>query len=106
MPGKILVYNQDKLIQPYYIINFPTKRHWRDKSRLEDIQAGLKSLAVAIDKYKIKSIAIPALGCGLGGLDWRHVQSLIMRELQHLNDVYVIIYKPKIKWAYAGALDE
>ncbi|MGC9326467.1 MAG: macro domain-containing protein, partial [Candidatus Hinthialibacter sp.] len=66
-PGRVLVYETGTLTFPQYIINFPTKRHWRGKSRIEDIESGLKALVQEIRRRDIQSIAIPPLGCGLGG---------------------------------------
>lgn len=60
-----------------FIVNFPTKKHWRNKSDLEFIKIGLEELKVAIKEFNIKSIALPKLGCGLGGLDWNEVFDLI-----------------------------
>ena len=60
-----------------FIVNFPTKKHWRNKSDLEFIKIGLEELKVAINDFNIKSIALPKLGCGLGGLDWNEVFDLI-----------------------------
>lgn len=60
-----------------FIVNFPTKKHWRNKSDLEFIKIGLEELKVAIIDFNIKSIALPKLGCGLGGLDWNEVFDLI-----------------------------
>ena len=71
--GKLLiVYENNK-----FIVNFPTKKHWRNKSDLEFIKIGLEELKVAIKDFNIKSIALPKLGCGLGGLDWNEVFVLI-----------------------------
>ncbi|KAK0348315.1 hypothetical protein LTR94_037752, partial [Friedmanniomyces endolithicus] len=67
----MFVYERHRLDTPRFIINFPTKRHWRGKSRMEDIDAGLVDLVRVIRERKIRSIAIPPLGSGLGGLDWR-----------------------------------
>lgn len=75
------------------IINFPTKVHWRDKSDLNHIAAGLITLARYIEASRIKSIAIPPLGCGLGGLDWNVVEPLIRYTLQDLP-IRVVIYPP------------
>jgi len=72
------------------ILMFPTKRHWRDLSRLEDIVAGLANIRV----FGIQSIAVPALGCGLGGLDWEIVRPLMEQYLGAL-DIPVEIYPPK-----------
>jgi O-acetyl-ADP-ribose deacetylase (regulator of RNase III) len=94
-PGRMFVHETRKLINPRYIINFPTKRHWRGKSRLEDIESGLMALADAIQQYGIRSIAIPPLGSGLGGMDWEQVKSRIEAAVKPLTDVQVIIYEPK-----------
>lgn len=67
-PGSIFAFETGLINNPKFILNFPTKRHWRDKSRIEDIESGLEDLISLIKKLGIKSIAIPALGCGLGGL--------------------------------------
>ena len=72
-PGRMFVFETGQLTNPRYIINFPTKRHWRGKSRMEDIDAGLVDLIEVIRKHKISSIAVPPLGSGLGGLEWNDV---------------------------------
>jgi len=94
-PGKMFVFETGELFNPKFIINFPTKRHWRGKSRIEDIESGLKDLLVVIKKNDIKSIAIPPLGSGLGGLNWLQVKSLIEEALITLEDVDVIVFEPK-----------
>jgi O-acetyl-ADP-ribose deacetylase (regulator of RNase III) len=93
-PGKMFVFETGQLTNPRYIINFPTKRHWRGKSRIEDIKTGLKALVDVIHKYNIRSVAIPPLGSGLGGLDWSVVKSHIEEMLQPLSDIHIIIYEP------------
>lgn len=74
---------------------FPTKRDWHDRSLLGDIKAGLASLAAALpeEHWGAKSIAIPALGCGLGGLDWADVRPLIVDALADLP-LRVMLYPP------------
>ena len=67
-PGRMFVCETSCLANPKYIVNFPTKRHWRGKSRIEDIEAGLKALVGEIRTRGIRSIAVPALGSGLGGV--------------------------------------
>jgi len=79
---------------PHYLINFPTKQHWRDNSRLDDIRLGLTALAEEISRLKIQSVAIPALGCGNGGLSWKNVLHLIIEAFTQLPDVRVLIYAP------------
>lgn len=94
IPGKMFVFENNKNFPPKYIINFPTKRHWRDKSRISDIQSGLQALAETIQKEKIQSIAIPPLGCGLGGLNWGEVRQLIVTTFEKLPDVNIIVFEP------------
>lgn len=94
-PGRMFVFETGSLTNPRYIINFPTKRHWRGKSQIEDIESGLKGLIKVITQYNIKSIAIPPLGSGLGGLNWAVVRPLIEDAFKTLTDVHVIIYEPK-----------
>ncbi len=93
-PGQVFIYEVGFFQNPKYIVNFPTKRHWRDKSRLEDIELGLKSLVKEIKRLRIKSIAIPPLGCGLGGLDWKEVKSLITRAFAELDEVHILLFEP------------
>src|SRR6266446_2915424 len=63
-PGRMFVFETGQLTHPKYIINFPTKRHWRGKSRIEDIEAGLKALVEELQSRNIRSVAIPPLGSG------------------------------------------
>lgn len=78
----------------FYIINFPTKYHWHRASRLEHIASGLRDLAKIIQANKIRSIAVPALGCGLGGLAWEPVFDLMVKTLSDM-DCEVEIYPPQ-----------
>ncbi|MDC9620442.1 macro domain-containing protein [Xenorhabdus sp. XENO-7] len=94
-PGNMFIFETDQLANPRFIINFPTKRHWRGASRMEDIDSGLKALVEDIKKYDIKSIAIPPLGAGLGGLDWELVRKKIETAMSELAEVHVLIYQPK-----------
>jgi len=93
-PGRMFVFETGQLTPPRFIINFPTKRHWRGKSRIEDIEAGLVDLARVIRDKGIRSIAIPPLGSGLGGLDWSEVRPRIERALGQLRDVHVLVFEP------------
>src|SRR5882724_9671850 len=92
-PGKMLVY-ETGVLQPRFIINFPTKRHWRGKSRIEDIDAGLHALVKEIRDRRIRSVALPPLGCGLGGLDWNVVRPKIIRAFEELPKVRVLLFEP------------
>lgn len=93
-PGQMFVFKTEQLTNPRYIINFPTKRHWRGKSRLEDIESGLAALRREIREYQIRSIAIPPLGSGLGGLNWPDVRGRIEAALGDLDGVRVVVYEP------------
>ena len=94
-PGRMFVFETGQLTPPRYIINFPTKRHWRGKSRIEDIEAGLKALVAEIRARRIRSIALPPLGSGLGGLDWTaEVRPRVEAALRALDDVQVLVYEP------------
>lgn len=94
-PGRMFVFETGQLTPPRCIINFPTKRHWRGKSRIEDIAAGLSALVAEIRARHIRSIALPPLGSGLGGLDWAaEVRPRVEEALRVLDDVQVIVYEP------------
>lgn len=93
-PGKMFIFETGQLTNPRFIINFPTKRHWKGASKIEDIESGLASLVEDIKKIGIKSIAIPPLGAGLGGLEWSVVCEKIKHALQPLSDVHVFLYEP------------
>jgi O-acetyl-ADP-ribose deacetylase (regulator of RNase III) len=95
VPGMMHVHATKQLTNPRLIINFPTKRHWRGNSRIEDIEAGLIDLRRVIIEYKIKSIALPPLGSGLGGLPWPAVKARIMDALSDLDDVSISLFEPR-----------
>ena len=93
-PGRMFVFETGQLVSPRYIINFPTKRHWRGKSLIGDIDAGLEALVAEVRSRGIRSIAIPPLGAGLGGLDWADVRGRIERAMGALPDVRAIVFEP------------
>lgn len=93
-PGRMLIHDNGALVNPRYIVNFPTKRHWKGNSRLEDVVAGLQTLVADVQRLGIRSIAIPPLGCGLGGLAWREVKPLIVDAFTALPDVRVLLFEP------------
>jgi O-acetyl-ADP-ribose deacetylase (regulator of RNase III) len=93
MPGRMFVFDTGELTFPRYIINFPTKRHWKGKSRIEDIESGLEDLAEVVSERKIQSIALPPLGSGLGGLDWQEVRTRIENALHNCN-THILVYDP------------
>ena len=93
-PGQVYVFETGTVVLPRYIVNFPTKRHWRGKSRIEDVEAGLESLVQEIRSRRIRSIAIPPLGSGLGGLPWHGVRTRMEAVLGALEEVEIVIYEP------------
>ncbi len=94
-PGRMFVFETGRLVNPRYIINFPTKRHWRGKSRIGDIEAGLTALVTEIRQRGIRSIAIPPLGAGLGGLRWAEVRQRIESAMAELSEVKVVVFEPR-----------
>jgi O-acetyl-ADP-ribose deacetylase (regulator of RNase III) len=83
-----------RLASPRFIINFPTKKNWRQPSKVEYVRDGLRDLVAQIRALGITSIAVPSLGCGNGGLDWSDVKPLIVDALADLPDVRVILFEP------------
>ena len=92
--GRMFVFDSGGLVKPNYIINFPTKDHWRGKSSLESIREGLKDLVAQVKRLRIRSIAVPPLGCGNGGLEWSEVRPLIEGAFAELPDVEVRLFEP------------
>ncbi|GGP70177.1 type II toxin-antitoxin system antitoxin DNA ADP-ribosyl glycohydrolase DarG [Saccharothrix coeruleofusca] len=92
--GHMHVVELHSISGPRYVVNFPTKGHWKSRSKLEDIEAGLDDLIRVIRDLGIKSIAIPPLGAGNGGLAWSEVEPLIRRKLAGLPDVRVMLFTP------------
>ena len=96
--GRMFVTENRSLFGPKWVINFPTKKHWRDKTRLEWIETGLQDLVLVIEEKSIRSIAIPPLGCGNGGLDWREVRPLIVSALEKVEELDALIYEPTAEY--------
>ena len=92
--GRMFVFTTRLMHPPRYIINFPTKKHWRGKSELEHIEAGLKDLVRVLREREIRSVAVPPLGCGQGGLLWGDVLPRIKTALAELPDVDVLVFEP------------
>lgn len=92
--GSMFIHDLAQLQGPRFIINFPTKRHWRGKSRLEDIESGLAALVQDIKRLRIRSLAIPPLGCGNGGLVWEDVRPMIEHAFAALPDVRAVVFAP------------
>jgi O-acetyl-ADP-ribose deacetylase (regulator of RNase III) len=91
--GEVLIVPVNSMSSVKYIINFPTKAHWRYPSRIAWIKSGLENLRQRLLEYDIKSVALPPLGCGNGGLHWSEVRPLIESALSDLP-AEVIVYEP------------
>jgi O-acetyl-ADP-ribose deacetylase (regulator of RNase III) len=92
--GRMLVTETNALVGPRWIINFPTKKDWKHPSKLAWVHDGLKDLVRVIRERQIKSIALPPLGCGNGGLEWVQVRKEIEAAFADLDDVEVIVFEP------------
>lgn len=93
--GEVNICKRNSTSGPRIIINFPTKDDWRKPSKIEYIKNGLKSLVQTVIDHHIQSIAIPALGCGLGGLKWNEVLPLIQAAFERTPNISVMVYPPK-----------
>lgn len=105
-PGRMFIVPTESVVNPKYIINFPTKRHWKDRSYLEDIESGLKDLAKQMQELGIASVAIPPLGCGNGGLEWSQVGPRIVSTFEQLPEVQVYLFAPQLAPAAVEMLVE
>ena len=90
----MFVFPTNTLTNPRFLINFPTKQDWRNKSRLEDIRSGMTALVDEVRARSIRSIAIPPLGCGNGGLQWEQVRPVIEEALRQLPELKVLLFAP------------
>jgi len=95
IPGRMHVFSTGSLVPPHYVINFPTKRHWRAKSRMSDIEDGLVDLVNQVHELGLRSLAIPPLGAGNGGLNWHEVRPKIVAAFEELPDVEILLYEPR-----------
>lgn len=96
--GQMFVTVNPRLQGPRWLINFPTKKHWRQPSKLDWIKEGLKDLRRVIEEKNIQSIALPPLGCGHGGLDWGDVRPEIESALRLLESVDIVVFEPTAKY--------
>ena len=94
-PGRMFIHTLGSLVQPQYVINFPTKEHWREGSRIQFIEEGLVDLVAQVRRLGIRSIAIPPLGCGNGGLRWADVRPFIEAAFEPLREVEVRLFEPE-----------
>jgi len=96
--GRMFVTETGELMGPRWIVNFPTKQHWRAKSRMQWITEGLADLRRFIEQHAVHSIAIPPLGAGNGGLDWAEVKPQIQQALGDLEGVDIIVFEPTAQY--------
>lgn len=96
--GRMFVTERRELMGPKWIVNFPTKQHWRQPTKLEWVVEGLKDLRAFIGEKGVRSIAIPPLGCGNGGLEWSQVRPEIEAALDDLEGVDIVVYEPTSKY--------
>lgn len=96
--GKMFVTETAELLGPKWIVNFPTKRHWRAKSQMEWVESGLEDLRAFIVENKVQSIAIPPLGAGNGGLNWSDVKPKIEAALSGLEGVDIYVFEPTTQY--------
>lgn len=96
--GRMFVTATGELCGPRWVINFPTKRHWRHPSKREWIEQGLEDLVRIVREKGIRSVALPPLGCGNGGLDWSEIRSLIEKTASCLPEVEIIAFEPTAKY--------
>lgn len=96
--GRLHVTENSDMYGPRWIINFPTKKHWRNPSKLAWVETGLRELAAFVQEHNIKSVAVPPLGAGNGGLSWSDVKPLVEKALGGLSDVDVVVFEPTAKY--------
>jgi len=99
--GRIFVTENRALVGPRWILHFPTKKHWRQPSRLEWVREGLKDLVRVVREKKIRTLALPPLGCGAGGLDWSQVRREIEAALASIPEVEAIVFEPTDRYQNA-----
>ncbi len=96
-PGQMFIFDNNGFLdngKHRYLINFPTKQHWRSKSKIEYVKDGLVDFVKQVRDLGIRSVALPPLGCGNGGLDWDNVRPLIEEAVAELPDVHFVIFGP------------
>jgi O-acetyl-ADP-ribose deacetylase (regulator of RNase III) len=94
-PGEVCIYFNPGMGYPRFIFNFPTKLHWKDPSRLDYIESGMHDLMAKVQILRIGSIAVPAMGCGLGQLSWDEVQPILRKYFKQNSSLKVLLYPPQ-----------
>src|SRR6056297_1268556 len=97
-PGMVFVFDNHDILEQgkhRYLINFPTKLHWRSRSKIEYVRDGLEDFVQQVRDLGITSVALPPLGCGNGGLDWSEVRPLIEERLAELPEVKFVVFEPE-----------
>ena len=96
--GKMFVTENEDLVGPKWVVNFPTKEHWRSRTKLEWIELGMRDLLRVVEDRGIRSIAVPPLGCGNGGLDWRVVKPAIEAALGEVEGLEARVFEPTVQY--------
>jgi hypothetical protein len=94
----MFITQRDEMLGPRWIINFPTKQHWREHSQISWINDGLDDLVRVVREKGIRSIALPPLGCGNGGLSWEVVRQRVITTLSQLDGVSVTVFEPTLQY--------
>lgn len=95
-PGEVLLYHRrEARMNPHYILNVATKYHWKEQSKIEYIESIATTLARVLQNNSINSVAIPAIGCGLGGLDWNDVHQILLDAINNIEGLYVVFIPPR-----------
>lgn len=100
--GRVFAFHNGDVEPPHWILNFPTKGHWKSRSRLDDIEEGLRDLVRVLQDLQIASVAVPPLGCGNGGLNWADVRPMIYEALDDVPDLRVLLFEPGVTPAAAS----
>jgi len=96
--GKVFATETEELLGPRWIVNFPTKQHWRAASKMIWVEEGLQDLRRFLIENHVCSVAIPPLGAGNGGLPWLAVKEHIEHALSDLTDINILVYEPTDKY--------
>jgi O-acetyl-ADP-ribose deacetylase (regulator of RNase III) len=96
--GELFITHSPELGGPQWVVNFPTKENWRNPTKMEWVESGLVKLREFIQDEKVRSIALPPLGCGNGGLSWPDVRPKIEAALGDLEGVRVVVFEPTAKY--------
>lgn len=96
--GRLFVTEPNELQGPRWVVNFATKQDWRSPSRMEWVRQGLVELRQFLEENHVRSVAIPPLGAGNGGLAWDEVRAEIERAMRGLSGTEIVVYEPSSRY--------